>query len=96
MRGMEEDGGFMFRGGKLKQRIVIDISTAERIGYVTDVEIDEVSGRIESVIINRYTGLLSFLFGWREQSIPWDAIVAMGREFVLVKSIDFHEKCLKN
>lgn len=86
----------MFRGGNLKQRIVIDISTAERIGYVTDVEINEVSGRIESVIINRHTGILSYLLGWRERSIPWEAIVVMGREFVLVKSLDFNEKCLKN
>lgn len=86
----------MFRGGKLKQRVVIDISTAERIGYVTDVEINEVSGRIESVIINRHTGVLSYILGWREQTVPWESIVVMGREFVLVKSFDFGEKCLKN
>lgn len=86
----------MFRSGKLKQRIVIDIATAERIGYVTDVEIDEVSGRITSVIINRYTGILSYLPMCRERSIPWESIAAMGREFVLVKSFDFEEKCLKN
>lgn len=86
----------MFRGGKLKQRIVIDIATAERIGYVTDVEIDEVSGRIESVIINRHTGFLSYFFGLGEKAIPWESIVVMGREFVLVKTFDFAEKCLKN
>ena len=86
----------MFRSGNLKQRIVIDIATAERMGYVTDVEINEISGRIESIIINKHSGFFSSFFGLGERSIPWDSIVVMGREFVLVKTFDFNEKCLKN
>ena len=86
----------MFRSGNLKQRIVIDIATAERMGYVTDVEINEISGRIESIIINKHSGFLSSLFGFGERSIPWESIVVMGREFVLVKTFENNKKCLKN
>ena len=86
----------MFRGYKLKQRTVIDINTAEKIGYVADVEIDEISGSISHLIVSRYTSWWSTLFGIGEISLPWEAVTALSDEFVLVKSSNFIEKSLKN
>ena len=86
----------MFRGHKLKQRIVIDINTAEKIGYVADVEIDEISGRISYLIVSKYLSWWSSLFGIGELSLPWSSVTALGNEFVLVKSSNFTEKSLKN
>ena len=86
----------MFRGHKLKQRIVIDINTAEKIGYVADVEIDEISGRLSYLIVSKYTSWWSGLFGIGEISLPWSSVTALSNEFVLVKSSNFTEKCLKN
>ena len=85
----------MYRGNKLRQRIVINAATAERIGSVYDVEIDAVSGRITQLIVRRYGGLAG-LFRFGETMIPWDAIVAAGTEFILVKHIEISEKRLKN
>lgn len=87
---------FLFRGYNLRQRIVIDIDTAERIGSVSDVEIDEATGHISSIIVKRRFGYFSGFLGFGELTVPWSAIMAVGREFVLVKSFDFGEKCLKN
>lgn len=84
----------MFRGNKLRQRIVINVDTAERIGSVHDVEIDGISGRITQLVVRRYGGLAGF-FRFGETLIPWDSIAAAGTEFILVKYIDFGEKCLK-
>lgn len=81
----------MFHGGKLRRRTVIDIKTAECIGYVSDIEIDEQTGRVTSVIIRRHAGFLASLFRIGETSVPWGAITAMSDEFVLVKSFDFSE-----
>ena len=86
----------MFRGHKLKQRTVIDINTAEKIGYVSDVEIDEIKGKISYIIVNRYTNWWSTLFGIGEISLPWESVTALSDEFVLVKSSNFFEKSLKN
>lgn len=86
----------MFRGYNLRQRIVIDVNSAERIGIISDVEIDEGNGQISAIIIKRKMGLFSGMFGFGEIRIPWASIQAVGREFVLVKSFDFGEKCLKN
>ena len=77
---------FMFRSNRLRQRIVIDVNSAERIGYVGDVEIDEISGRITKLIIRKHGGLLS-LFRLGEVAVPWEYITAVGREFVLVKTV---------
>ena len=49
----------MFNGGKLRRRIVIDVNTAECMGYVSDIEIDERTGRITELIVRRKNGLLS-------------------------------------
>ena len=79
----------MFNGGKLRRRTVIDVTTAERVGYVSDIEIDEVVGRVTAVIIHRHSGFLSSLFHIGVISIPWHAITAMSDEFILIKSYDF-------
>lgn len=86
----------MFRGYNLRQRIVIDVDTAERVGVISDVEIDELSGRLSKLIVRRHGTCLPWLFGRSEIMVPWSAITAVGREFILIKSYDFSEKCLKN
>lgn len=86
----------MFKGTKLRKRIVIDIKTAEGIGYVSDLEIDEISGYVVAIIVRKGGGIFGGLFGIGEISVPWESVVAMSEEFVLVKTFDFAEKCLKN
>lgn len=85
----------MFRGYNLRQRVVIDVNSAERLGTIFDVEIDEAAGAISRIIIRRRSGLFAGFFGLGEISVPWSAITAVGREFVLVNSLDFGEKYLK-
>lgn len=80
----------------MRKRIVIDIATAEGLGYVSDLEIDEVSGCVTAIIVRKTTGLFGGFFHIGEVSIPWHCVVAMGNEFVLVKTFEFTEKCLKN
>ena len=50
----------MVRACDLKQREVINIVTAERLGYITDVDIDFETGKIRSVIIPARYGILGF------------------------------------
>ncbi|MCH5211549.1 MAG: YlmC/YmxH family sporulation protein [Oscillospiraceae bacterium] len=75
----------MFHGCSLRQRIVINTDTAERIGCVADIEIDNTEGRITKLIVRRRAGLLFGLLHIGEVSVPWESITAIGREFILVK-----------
>ena len=74
----------------LKQREVINITNAERLGFINDVDIDFETGKIRSVIIpNRRN--FPFIFSKRnDYIIPWEKIVAVGREIVLVKIEDIN------
>ena len=76
----------MFGATELKKREVIDVKTAERLGFVEDVEIDFETGLIQSVIVPKRDGLLSFIRKRREYIIPWQNITAVGKDIILVKT----------
>lgn len=75
----------MFRGYNLRQKEVINIDTAERLGFINDVEIGEKSGTIEAIIVPKRGRFLSRFFGGGELIIPWDAIEVVGKDLILVR-----------
>lgn len=75
----------MFRTDSFKNREVINIDTAERIGIVADVEIDTESGNIKSLIVKR-SGILNML--GRELIIPWNSIAVIGKDIILVRVVE--------
>lgn len=88
----------MFRGYNLRQKEVINIKTAERLGNIRDVEISEETGCIEAIIVPRRGFSLGRLFGGGELIIPWSAIEAVGDEIVLVRlfDTDIYDNCKEN
>ena len=72
----------MFRGEKLRRREVIDIQTAEQLGFVWDLEIDEKEGRITAIVVMR-GGWWRRFFGTGELIIPWAEVAAVGERYVL-------------
>ncbi len=78
----------MFRGIKLRQREVINISTAERIGIVSDIEIDENTGNIKSIIVPGRFHIFSKIFGQGEIVIPWQNIEVVGKDVILVRILE--------
>ena len=85
----------MFRTMKLKQKEVINIETAQRLGYVSDVEINERDGHIEAIIVPGRGWFLSRFFGGGELVIPWQNIVVIGDDLVLVKFFEISDNRLK-
>lgn len=78
----------MFRGYSLRQKEVVNISTAERLGYIRDVEINENNGIVEAIIVPRKGSFLGRFFGGGDIIIPWNAIEAVGDDLVLVRLFD--------
>ncbi|MGI6773167.1 MAG: YlmC/YmxH family sporulation protein [Clostridiales bacterium] len=69
----------------LFRKEVINIDTGNRYGFVCDVEVNVCTGRISAIILygkNKFWG-----FGGREDDkrIPWEDIVVIGDETILVK-----------
>ena len=75
----------MPKGENLKQKEVIEINTAERLGFVKDVEINMEDGSIKSIIIPKRYRFFRRIFGSGEYIIPWQSIVRVGRDIILVE-----------
>ncbi len=68
----------------LRQKKVIDVDTAEQIGYIRDMDIDFASGKILSVTIPK-SSFSWFLHDFKGITVSWDEVLAIGSEYVLVK-----------
>lgn len=74
----------MLRAGDLRQKEVINIADGMRLGFVCDVEIDFESGNIESVVVPGQNRFLGFFGRDSDYIIPWNDIVRVGDDIVLV------------
>lgn len=74
----------MNRSSDFRQKEVINISDGKRLGFVSDVEIDLESGRIEAVILPGVGKLFGLLGKENEFVIPWDKIRKIGEDIILV------------
>ncbi len=73
------------RTADFREREVINITTAERIGFVADVEMNLENGCVESLVVPVKRGFAG-IFGKKQDTIvPWEKIVSVGRDLILVE-----------
>jgi len=77
-------GGPMNRSSDFRQKEVINVSDGRRLGFVSDVEIDLEQGKVEAIILPGVGRLLGFFGKDNEFVIPWDKIVKIGEDIILV------------
>lgn len=73
----------MFKASDFKCREVINLSDGERLGFVCDLEIDNSTGQIYSLIVPAKDRIGIFPKGARI-SIPWNSIEKIGDDIILV------------
>ncbi|HHW49683.1 MAG TPA: YlmC/YmxH family sporulation protein [Clostridiaceae bacterium] len=74
----------MSRASEFRQKEVINMSDGRRLGFISDVEVDLESGRIESLVLpgsGRFFGLIG---RDNEFIIPWEKVKKVGEDIVLV------------
>ncbi len=81
----------MYRAGELRQKEVINISDASRLGFVSDVEVSLETGSIEAIVVPGKARLFHLGRG-RDMVISWDKIKNIGEDVILV-SLPITEKC---
>jgi len=74
----------MNRSSDFRQKEVINISDGRRLGFVSDVEIDLETGKIDAIILAGVGRLFGILGKESEFVIPWDKIVRIGEDIILV------------
>jgi len=76
--------GQMNRSSDFRQKEVINVSDGRRLGFVSDVEIDLEQGKVEAIVLPGVGKLLGFFGKDNEFIIPWDKIVKIGEDIILV------------
>ena len=74
----------MNRSSDFKQKEVVNISDGRRLGFVCDVEIDLEQGKVEAVVLPGVGRLFGLLGKESEFIIPWEKLVKIGEDIILV------------
>ena len=68
-----------------RKKDVVNIPDGSKLGYVTDLEFDDVAGKICTIIVsNNRNNLCSFFCENQCFVIPWNKIVRVGDDIILV------------
>ncbi|MBP1156268.1 MULTISPECIES: YlmC/YmxH family sporulation protein [unclassified Paenibacillus] len=67
---------------------VINIVDGKKLGQISDLELDLWHGRIEAIVVPNGTRFFGLLGGGTDVIIPWENIVKIGLDVVLVKLED--------
>lgn len=72
---------------KMQSKDVVDVVSGSKIGYVSDLEIDERCQCIEAIIVERYSlfKLICFFKGPPVLVIPIENIMTIGDDVILVR-----------
>ncbi|MFD1018093.1 YlmC/YmxH family sporulation protein [Thalassobacillus hwangdonensis] len=70
---------------ELQMKDIIALETGERMGHITDLDIDVETGKIKALVI-ALKGKMMGLFGKDDEVvIPWEQIINIGTDVILVK-----------
>ncbi len=75
------------KAGELRQKEVINIIDAKRLGFVSDVEVSVEKGAIEAIIVPGRAKLFN-IGGNGDLVIPWNKIKMIGDDIILVEFSD--------
>lgn len=70
---------------ELRLHDVINVIDGKRLGMIRDVDIDVESGRVKAIILPGSTRFLNFLTRNEEVVVPWEKIVKIGVDVILVE-----------
>jgi YlmC/YmxH family sporulation protein len=69
----------------MKQKEVINIKDGTRLGYICDIEVDMVEGKILKIIIPGAIKMFHMFSKETEYQIEWEKIKKIGEDIILVE-----------
>lgn len=80
----------MVKISDLRSREIINVVDGRRLGLIKDIDIDLEEGRITSIILPGISGkFLGFLGKEEEIIVPWEKIMKIGADVILVEISSF-------
>ncbi|NLC51862.1 MAG: YlmC/YmxH family sporulation protein [Firmicutes bacterium] len=74
----------MVKISDLRNRDVVNVNDGKRLGFIQDLDIDLEKGMIKALIVPAGGGLLGRLGGAREHIVPWEKVIKIGVDTILV------------
>lgn len=76
----------------LRDREIINVADGRRLGPIRDIELDLEKGKIQAIVLPGFSGgKILGLFGRSDDLvIPWDKIVRIGVDVILVEAPGQH------
>jgi len=84
MMNKGEGGVYLLRVSDLRAREVINIIDGRRLGYIGDLDIDLDAGRVRGIVVPGQGKLLGLFGRDNDVYIPWEKIVKIGADVILV------------
>lgn len=83
----------MVKISDLRAREIINIVDGRRLGLIKDIDIDLEGGKITAIILPGAGGgkFLGFLGKEEEIIVPWDKIIKIGMDVILVEVSSFSD-----
>lgn len=75
----------MVKVSDLRNRDVVNIVDGRRLGVICDLDLDLDNGRICAIIVPGGSRLFGFFGGGRDYVIPWENVVKIGVDTILVE-----------
>lgn len=79
------------RTSELRSREVVSISDGRRLGLISDMEIDVATGEVKAIVVPGPTRFLRILSKDEDIVIPWEKIIKIGVDVILVEAAGFVE-----
>lgn len=76
----------MIKISEFQTKDVVDVADGKRLGRVGDLELDLVEGRVRALIIPTGGRLFGLFSGGGEIVVPWENIVKIGVDVILVRT----------
>lgn len=77
----------VYRFSELRAKEVIHVGDGERLGFVSDLEVDAVTGRIVSVSVPGPYRAFGLLGKEPDRVIPWEQIKKIGDDLIIVENL---------
>lgn len=81
----------MVKMSELRMREVVNVQDGRRLGLIKDVDIDLETGRIAALILPGGSRFMGFIGRDEEVVVPWEKIVRIGVDVILVEAPDYTE-----
>ncbi|MDP4168966.1 MAG: YlmC/YmxH family sporulation protein [Bacillota bacterium] len=75
----------MVKISEFQVKDVVNVGDGKKLGNISDIEIDLITGKIEAVVISGGGRVLGFFGKDDDVVIPWKNIIKIGEDVILVR-----------